>query len=93
MIERAVSTSREGKLNLDRALPEDGRAAAPGDPGASKRIRTVKEMQDLERLNLLRALDTTDWRISGEYGAAKLLGMNPSTLASRIKALNIEKPA
>ncbi len=33
------------------------------------------------------------WKVSGEHGAAKLLGINASTLSSRMRALKIQKPA
>ena len=45
----------------------------------------------LERENLRRALEATDWQIAGEGGAAKLLGLAPSTLASRMKALRLRR--
>jgi transcriptional regulator with GAF, ATPase, and Fis domain len=32
------------------------------------------------------------WKVAGETGAAQLLGMNPSTLRSRMKALEIRRP-
>ena len=40
----------------------------------------------------MRALDAANWKVSGEEGAAKLLGINASTLSSRMKALKIQKP-
>jgi formate hydrogenlyase transcriptional activator len=40
----------------------------------------------------MRALDVANWKVSGEKGAAKLLGINASTLSSRMKALKIQKP-
>jgi formate hydrogenlyase transcriptional activator len=46
----------------------------------------------LERSNLLRALEAAQWRVSGEHGAATLLGMNPSTLRSRMKTLGVKAP-
>lgn len=94
VIERAVITSTDGRLNLDRALPET--TASPTAPDRSDippdRIRTAKELEVLERANIMRALDATNWTVSGEKGAAKLLGLNPSTLSSRMKALHIQKP-
>jgi PAS domain S-box-containing protein len=93
VIERAVITARDGRLDLDRALPEPAPAAVPGPAAASGRIHTVGELESLERDNIVRALDACDWRVAGERGAARLLGMNPSTLASRMKALGISRPA
>ena len=111
VIERAVITATNGRLNLDRALPEvsgsrfevrDSRedpsclvpsALRPEGTSVTGTIRTAKELEDLERANILRALEAAKWRVSGGSGAAKLLGMNASTLASRMKSLKIQKPA
>ncbi|MBX3300950.1 MAG: sigma 54-interacting transcriptional regulator [Nitrospira sp.] len=95
VIERAVITAEAGKLNLDRALPETpsvhgvpaSRPAALPDA-----ILSAKELEELERTNILRALETAKWKVSGEKGAASLLGLNASTLSSRMKALKIQKP-
>jgi PAS domain S-box-containing protein len=99
VIERAVITSRDERLNLDRALPEV-RAEAFREPRsveetiqvASESILQLRDLQQLERKNILRALESTAWRVAGKDGAAALLGMNPSTLNSRIRALGIQRP-
>ena len=92
VIERAVITSQGGRLNLDRALPHGVPGIAPIDQRAQPtRVRTVKEIEDLERANIIAALEAAEWRIAGEQGAAKLLGIKPTTLSSRIKALGIER--
>jgi len=95
VIERAVITSVGNRLNLDRALPEvapAARGAAPAVALDAASIRTLKELEELERDNLLRALQAARGRISGEHGAAAILGMNPSTLRSRMKALGVQPP-
>ncbi|WNM62105.1 sigma-54 interaction domain-containing protein [Candidatus Nitrospira neomarina] len=93
VIERAVITAQNGQLNLDRALPEV-KEKTPSTHESVKQesptcIRTIQEIQDFERQNILLALEQRGWKVSGEKGAAKLLGMNASTLASRIRALGI----
>ena len=96
VIERAVITATDGQLNLDRALPEATTTLSSFDRTSEPRpgiIRTAKELEDLERGNIMRALDVANWKVSGEKGAAKLLGINASTLSSRMKALKIQKPA
>ena len=55
-------------------------------------FRTAQEMEALERGNLILALEAANWRVAGESGAAQRLGMNPSTLTSRMKALGIQRP-
>jgi len=95
VIERAVITAVDGRLNLARALPELGQnISAPATSTEEPvRIRTLQELEQLERENLRRALEAVQWRISGERGAATLLGINPSTLRSRMKALGIHPSA
>jgi PAS domain S-box-containing protein len=99
VIERAVITARDGRLNLDRALPdgegEPVREAAIPEAMSqeiAEQILQMRELEQLERKNILRALETTGWRVAGNDGAAVLLGMNPSTLNSRIRALRIARP-
>jgi transcriptional regulator with GAF, ATPase, and Fis domain len=94
VIERAVITARDGRLDLDRALPEgaDAPAAAPSSGEESPtRVRTAKELEALERSNIIAALESSDWKVAGDNGAAQLLGMKPTTLSSRMKALGIER--
>ncbi|MEX0804375.1 MAG: helix-turn-helix domain-containing protein [Candidatus Binatia bacterium] len=99
VIERAVITSRDGSINLDRALPEiplgvvtETVSAVDGVMQPAPRILPIRELQQLERKNILHALESAAWRVAGKDGAAALLGMNPSTLNSRIRALKIERP-
>jgi len=49
-------------------------------------------MQELERRNVLRALESCRWKISGTGGAAERLGVKANTLSSRMKSLGIERP-
>ena len=50
---------------------------------------TDREWRERERANVLAALRATNFKISGKGGAAELLGVSPSTLASRLRALKI----
>jgi PAS domain S-box-containing protein len=97
VIERAVITARRGRLNLDLTLPEAPSAPVYDEPASPDNgrtsIRTVRQLQDLERENLLRALEASRWRVAGKNGAAQLLGVPPSTLQSRMKALGVKRPA
>ncbi|MEO7044016.1 MAG: helix-turn-helix domain-containing protein, partial [Ferruginibacter sp.] len=52
---------------------------------------TIKKIDDHERDYILKILKHVDGRISGEGGAADLLGIPPSTLNSKIKKLGIRK--
>jgi transcriptional regulator with GAF, ATPase, and Fis domain len=48
-------------------------------------------MQDIERRHIADVLKQTGWRIEGERGAARVLGINPSTLRSRIRKLGLRR--
>ncbi len=55
-------------------------------------ILTDREIRERDRANLMKALQRTDGRIYGAGGAAELLGISPTTLASRLRALKITPP-
>jgi transcriptional regulator with GAF, ATPase, and Fis domain len=42
---------------------------------------------------ILRILEQTGWRVEGPNGAAIILGLNPSTLRSRMQKLGIRRPS
>ncbi|MCR9262639.1 MAG: hypothetical protein NXH86_00700 [Flavobacteriaceae bacterium] len=58
----------------------------------SEHIYTSQELIQLEKQNILNALKKSQWKISGKNGAAALLGLRPTTLTSKIKALGISRP-
>ena len=93
-VERAVIVSHGGKLALD--LPQN--VTSPKKLGDRPTLLNLqadvipeKEWRERERANVLSALRQANFRISGKGGAAELLGINPGTLASRLKALGIDK--
>ena len=49
------------------------------------------KLEDIEREHIINILKTTSWQIHGDRGAAKILGMNPSTLRTRMAKLGIKK--
>lgn len=92
VIERAIILSPGSRLELHRAMPES--PATPRVPSLvaespDARILSAREMEALERANIERALAACGGRVSGENGAARRLGLAPSTLSSRIKSLQI----
>ena len=94
VIERAVILAQDGRLSID--LPDAGSpgrgAAQPVPPEQRPRILTEAELRELERTNIEAAMAACGGRVSGAGGAAELLGLRPTTLASRIKALEIGRP-
>jgi transcriptional regulator with GAF, ATPase, and Fis domain len=96
VIERGVITARQDRLNLDYALPDRIKTENIKVPtpfkNSVKSVRTVQQLQKLERENLMLALEKSRWRVAGKKGAAQLVGMPPSTFQSRMKALGIKRP-
>ncbi len=64
-------------------------AAAAATPPPDVTVVTRAELRATERANIEAALARTNGKIFGPDGAAVLLAMRPTTLASRIKALGI----
>jgi len=93
VIERALIGAQSGLLEFE--LPRQ--ATSSRQVGSStdrtekprKVILEQSEVKRLERDNFLAALEASHWRIYGEKGAAELLGMRPTTLSSKIKALGL----
>jgi transcriptional regulator with GAF, ATPase, and Fis domain len=95
VIERAVILSRGKVLRLDLAMADILRPAAePGESTktVSARVMTEAELKSLQKQNMVMALELSDWRVSGPEGAAKLLGVKPTTLADRIRKHGIDRP-
>ncbi len=95
VIERAVIASRSGAVSFDLPVPyTKGMAPHPAKQpvhDALPEILTEEELRERERANIEAALTRTDWKIYGPGGAAELLGLNPTTLRSRIKKMQIKK--
>ena len=84
-IERALIVSAGAQLRVEDLL-EFNPPSRGGDLSAST-------LQEVERNAILAALEETNWVIEGKHGAALKLGLEPSTLRSRMKKHKITKPA
>ena len=93
VIERAVITSRTGSMRFDLPRANSRRARKTGVTPTTSSTSVVSdaEMKRRDRENILAALDQTNWRVHGPGGAAELMGMRPTTLASRIKRMGLER--
>jgi len=82
VIERAVINSHGPVLRVREQLTTSNgnNADAVG--------RTLDE---IEREYIIRVLEDRSWRIEGPHGAAHVLGLNPSTLRTRMAKLGISK--
>jgi transcriptional regulator with GAF, ATPase, and Fis domain len=97
VIERAVITAEDGKLNWTYAMPDHPPTSSATSSGTldqgtqDQRVITITEMRELEKHNIISALEISNGKISGKGGAAQLLGIKPTTLNSRMKALGLER--
>ncbi|HEX6813604.1 MAG TPA: sigma 54-interacting transcriptional regulator [Planctomycetota bacterium] len=87
LVERAVILAKDRTLRIDATLLHAGAAPASGQPAAPPRTAAENERQ-----HILQVLDRARWRIEGEAGAAKALGLHPNTLRSRMKRFGIARP-
>ena len=84
VIERAAILTRGTELKLDDWWSK---------PSASSGPSPTLTLDALQRKHILSVLEVTRWQVSGERGAAKLLGIKPTTLLARMKKLGIERAA
>jgi PAS domain S-box-containing protein len=82
VIERAVIYTQGSVLNVVDIFEQAREQASE---------TTLKSLEEVEREYIVHILEHTSWRIEGPRGAAKLLGMNPSTLRTRMIKLGINK--
>jgi formate hydrogenlyase transcriptional activator len=91
VIERAAILAQNGRLRID--LPDPAGAQPSSGPGRPKADRpavlTSSEMREHERANIVAALQACAGKVFGRGGAAEMLDIKPTTLASRIKVLGI----
>jgi transcriptional regulator with GAF, ATPase, and Fis domain len=90
VLERALITSPKGKLRFELNPADDMLVKKAGSSAVEQQgILTDSQLRLYEAENIRRALAACNGKVYGETGAAALLGMKPTTLSSRIKALGI----
>ncbi|UCE07677.1 MAG: sigma 54-interacting transcriptional regulator, partial [bacterium] len=82
VIERSVIISEGTNLDCSDWIP----------PKATIPDQILVTLQEMEKNYIIRVLESTNWRVSGEKGAAKILGMKRTTLESKMKKLGISHP-
>ena len=82
IIERAMIISFDGILSYGEWIPINKNSSSNS---------STPKLQDLERDHIIETLNKTGWKVSGEKGAAKILGLNPTTLEARMKKLGIKR--
>ncbi len=99
-LERAVITAAGGRLRIElpeTTPPPPSESPQPplpvsASPSLPSKILTDAEVREFERANIQAALEAAHGKIYGHHGAAELLGIKPTTLASRMKALKLPLP-
>jgi len=86
MIERAVIISDGKTLNLKSSFDRSQTLV-------KKRNTKFLTFEEMQRQHIINALKRTNWRVTGPKGAARLLGLNDRTLASKMRKLAIKKEA
>ena len=81
VIERSMILTDGATLRV--VLPDGVAAMQPLEPALT--------IDEVERRHILEVLGQTGWRISGGSGAARILGIKPTTLEYRMKKLGIER--
>ena len=85
VIERSAILCSSDILTVDEALGHfEGRDREPASS-------LSQNLEEVERANIRRALEESGWKVKGEGNAASRLGINPSTLRSRMKRLGIAR--
>ncbi|TCP40004.1 sigma 54-interacting transcriptional regulator [Rhodovulum marinum] len=87
VIERGAIVSTGHKLIVEM------QSGVPARAGTAAPILTEAEIEEMRVANLIACLRETGGKVSGPDGAAALLGMRPTTLYSRIKALGLTEAA
>ena len=82
VIERAVILSTNRRLELDDSLIA---------PAAETRTKPGQTLEEIEREHILSVLKSVGWRVSGDRGAAKILGLKRTTLEARMSKLGISR--
>jgi formate hydrogenlyase transcriptional activator len=88
LIERAVILSPGPELWV--SLPE---LRSPAVTVAKEADGQSQRLEEAERTHILRVLQDTNWLIDGPRGAASSLGLNSSTLRSKMRKLGIKRPS
>jgi len=84
LIERAMILSPGNELEYGDWLPVLKGTHKPGD-------QYLLTLEDVEKAHILEILRKLNLKVSGENGAAKFLGLNPTTLEARMKKLGIKR--
>ncbi len=90
-LERAAILSEPPVLRVEGLLAAVPEAKNVRQQKAETQMQPLATLDDAEREHILRVLAQTNWRVSGENGAAAILNMKATTLEYRMKKLGIHR--
>ncbi len=90
VLERACIVAADGRLRFDFHEAPSKQRTQPLESNSTRHILTDTELRAFEANNIKAALAECHGKVYGSHGAAARLGMKPTTLNSRIKALGIK---
>lgn len=92
VIERQTIVSRDGRVSFHEVLAPNGPSSGPVSSIAQCQPEPTadKDWERQMKLNAISVLKRTAGKVSGEGGAAQLLGLKPTTLASRLKKWGVD---
>ena len=94
VVERSMILWEGGSITFD--VPVSRPTDHPGEvvkPPTKQGLLTREDLKRQEREAITAALKQANGKIFGQGGAAELLGMKPTTLASRISAMGVNRKA
>lgn len=91
VLERALITAKHGAVSFQYLLEQEpSQTVQHNQAVAIEQVLTIQQLKQLEMTNLQLAIKQCEGKIFGDEGAAKRLGINPTTLISKLKKLGIE---
>src|SRR5690606_17449510 len=90
VLERAAILARGGRIALDLPAAPLWSAKAGRASEGPRLVQTEEQRRQADKENIVAALRLSKGKISGADGAAALLGVKPTTLASRIRKLGLD---
>ncbi len=81
-----------GMINSSGKTLNPGNFSVLQETTNSSNNKDLKTLREIEYHHIVSMLNQVDWVIEGESGAAKILGINPSTLRGRMRKLGIQRP-
>lgn len=91
IIERGLIISSTAILDLGEWRPLKSEVSSSQIARQDVSANQSKSLEDIERQHIIDVLNSTNWKIRGDNGAAKILDLNPTTLEARMKKLGIER--